>query len=242
MIQGEKYEIYTATKSQDNFLRFYLPGGARQTGEVITQMADITKGDLTVGAHSQGTMMIQNGMVQNIDELSNIVQNNKESKFLVQYSGSPVSSKAVEDLVVNELYGGKEVINNMFNNEEGINNVFRSQVNPGDFIGLLGGNFGGINNNAPITTGDFLDQAGYTFTRGIPTIMNGSLQNNLDKPKNTSPHSGYPCVIGCGDNGATPNDIKFYFDVATQNDKPLSEYYKKIDVDPSKAKFNTGSN
>jgi filamentous hemagglutinin len=148
----------------------------------------------------------------------------------------------VEDLVVNDLYGGESSINERFNNEEGVNNVFRSQVNPGDPVAMLGGNFGGINNNAPITSGDFWNQAGYDITRGVPTIFRGSLQNNLDDPSKTSPHSGYPCVIGCGDNGVTPNDVFEYYDPNTQENIPLFKYYDDIKVKPSKAKFNTGSN
>jgi filamentous hemagglutinin len=149
----------------------------------------------------------------------------------------------VEDLVVNDLYGGKNGIEIRFGEgKDDAINVFRSQVNPGDFIGMLGGNFGGINNNAPITSGDFWNQAGYDITRGVPTIFRGSLQNNLDDPSKTSPHSGYPCVIGCGDNGVTPNDVFKYYDPNTQENIPLFKYYDDIKVEPSKAKFNTGSN
>lgn len=177
----------------------------------------------------------------NKEEISKVVQENEDAKYTTQYSGSPVSSDAAGELV-SEIYGGENSINERYKNTLGTENVFKSQINPGDFIGLLGGNFGGINNNAPITSGDFWDQALYDITRGIPTLFNGSLQKNLSDPSNTSPHSGYPCVIGCGDNGVTPNDIKKYFNPTTNQDVSLFQYYETINVDATKAKFNTGSN
>jgi hypothetical protein len=48
--------------------------------------------------------------------------------------------------------------------------------------------------------------------------------------------------MGCGDNGVTPNEIFKYYDPNTQENIPLFDYYIKIEVEPSKAKFNTGSN
>ena len=177
----------------------------------------------------------------NKEEISKVVQENEDAKYTTQYSGSPVNSDAAGELVT-DIYSGENSINERYKNTLGTENVFKSQINPGDFIGLLGGNFGGINNNALITSGDFWDQALYDITRGIPTLFNGSLQNNLDDPTKTSPHSGYPCVIGCGDNGVTPNEVTNYFDPVINKDTPLFDYYIKIEVEPSKAKFNTGAN
>ena len=104
-------------------------GSARQTGEVIDQMAKATNGNLTVDAHSQGTMMTQNGMNLYKEDLKEIMKNNLNSQLLVGYAGSPVNHNVAADLVT-EIYGDKQVINDRFDNEEGISNVFRSQVNP----------------------------------------------------------------------------------------------------------------
>jgi hypothetical protein len=83
---------------------------------------------------------------------------------------------------------------------------------------------------------------GYTITRGIPTLARGPLRENKDKPKNTSAHSGYKCIIGCGDNGYTPTRIDYYFNPKTNKDIPLQNYYDAIHVESSKAKFNSGNN
>lgn len=57
-----------------------------------------------------------------------------------------------------------------------------------------------------------------------------SLNND---PTTNSPHSGYVCVIGCGNDGTTPPK-DFYYDV-TSKDKQilLQDYYKSINTDPS---------
>ena len=220
---------------------YFINGSARQTGENISQLAKINKGNIYIAAHSQGTSQTYLGLQQHKEELSKMLKNNPNAKLTLQNSGSPVSSDAVKDLVVNEIYGGEEKIKlHIKDGKE--KDVFRSQINPGDFIGLLGGNFGGINNNAPITSKDFWVQAPYTFTRGVPTLMNGPLRDNQENPSKSSSHSGYPCVIGCGDNGVTPNKVTNYFDPTIQQDTPLFQYYNEIHVDASKAKFNTGDN
>ena len=74
----------------------------------------------------------------------------RQQVFTLQNSGAPVSSKAVEQLVVEGLYGGKEGIKAHMGKDASTEDVFRSQVNPGDPIGALGGNFGGVNNHANI--------------------------------------------------------------------------------------------
>jgi hypothetical protein len=73
-------------------------------GAVIDQMATITKGNLTVGGHSQGTLMSQVGMEQNKEHLQELVRGNKDSKFLVGYAGSPVNHNIAEELVT-DIYG-----------------------------------------------------------------------------------------------------------------------------------------
>lgn len=187
-------------------------GGARQTGAVIDQMATITKGNLTVGAHSQGTLMSQVGMEQNKEHLQELVQGNKDSKFLVGYAGSPVNHNFAEELV-SEIYGGKDAINVRFDNKDGISNVFRSQVNPQDAVGsFLGWQSAGINNSEQLGTNVW---SGFTSTLMLFGIGGDSS------------HSYYPCVIGCGDNSKTP-DFNFY---ANPNDKyergqtELTTYY-----------------
>ncbi|WP_373005284.1 hypothetical protein [Sulfurimonas sp.] len=222
-------------------LGYMINGSARQTGDSINQLTKINNGNINIAAHSQGTQQTYLGLQQHKEEIAQLLKDNPNAVLTLQNSGSPVSSKAVEDLVVNGLYGGQNEIK-VHTGTNDVVSVFRSQINPGDFIGLLGGNFGGINNNAPITSGDFWNQAGYDITRGVPTLMNGSLQNNQTNPTKTSPHSGYPCVIGCGDNGITSNEIFKYYDPKTQENTPLFDYYKTINVDATKAKFSTGSN
>ncbi|QKF68528.1 hypothetical protein AVENP_3065 [Arcobacter venerupis] len=61
-------------------------------------------------------------------------------------------------------------------------------------------------------------------------MFNGKNPEDL---KNSSPHSGYVCVIGCGNDGTTPPK-DFYYDV-TSKDKQilLQDYYKSINTDPS---------
>jgi len=220
-------------------LGFLINGSARQTGNSINKLAKINDGDIKIAAHSQGTQQTYLGLQQHKEELAKMLKENPNAVLTLQNSGSPVSSKAAKELVVNDIYGGKKKLLER-PNIKSEDDVFRSQANPGDPVAMLGGNFGGVNNYAPITSKDFWQQLGYTLTRGLPTLMNGSLKNNQAHPKTTSPHAGLPCVIGCGDNGVTPNDVKFYFDVTTQKSKPLFDYYKTIRVDSSKAKFNTG--
>lgn len=188
-------------------------GSARQTGEVIDQMATITQGDLTVGAHSQGTLMTQVGMEKNKEHLRELVQGNKESKFLVGYAGSPVNYQISEELV-SEIYGGEKAINDRFDNEKGISNVFRSQVNPEDAVGsFLGWQSAGINNSE--------------------NLGNNVWESFLATPRlfgigGDSSHSYYPCVIGCGNENYTPDIKNYYTPGATDGAKehPRTEYYK----------------
>jgi filamentous hemagglutinin len=220
-------------------LGYVIDGSARQTGDNINQLAKINKGNIKIAAHSQGTGQTYLGLQQHKEELAQLLKENTNAVLTLQNSGSPVSSKAVEDLVVNGLYGGKNGIEIRFGEgKDDAINVFRSQVNPGDPVAMLGGNFGGINNNISIFTKEFWQQTKYDLQRGVPTIMKGGLSSNKENPSKTSPHSGYPCVIGCGDNGYTPSDIFKYYDPNTQENIPLQDYYNLIHVDSSKAQFN----
>ena len=112
----------------------------------------------------------------------------------MQYSGSPVNIEAGADLVA-AIYGGEDILNERTKN--GISDVYRSHTNPGDPVSVfLGGNSAGVNNQE-----GYLDNFMYAITRGVPTIANGTGEKDKDGNyiKDPSPHSGYPCVIGCGD-------------------------------------------
>lgn len=167
------------------------------------------------------------GLQQHQTEIANDLSTNPTSVFTLQNAGSPVSSTSVEDLVVNGLYGGEAGIQQHIKEGE-VKDVFRSQVNPGDPIGALGGNFGGVNNNAPVYTSEYWSQVGYTGTRGVPTLFDSS----------TSPHSGYGCVIGCGENG-TAGAVEEIYAPETNSFRPLTEFYKEINVDSSKSNINS---
>lgn len=179
-------------------------------------------------AHSQGTMQDYLGTRLNQQEISSIVQNNPSAKFTTQYDGSPVSSDAAKELL-NEIYRGKEGIQAHLQNEDAtINDVFKSSVNPGDLVAMLGGNTAGINNR-----NDFWKNLGYDLSRGLPTLFNGGLEANLDNPDKTSSHSGYKCVIGCGDAGVTPKFENYYEPSDSNGELTLDSFYRMIHTDPS---------
>jgi len=206
-------------------------GGARQTGEIKTQLTRLNNGNLKTAAHSQGTMQDYLGTKLNKETISNIVQNNKDAKYTTQYSGSPVNSNAAQELVT-DIYGGTNGIEERFGKDkDAIENVFRSQVNPGDPVALLGGNTAGINNHD-----DVLVNISEASTHGLWTLFSGKdgegIFGFLNNPNNPSPHSGYGCVIGCGDGGVTP---KFgqYIGVDKQDPDFLQNFYLKINADPT---------
>jgi len=218
---------------------YFINGSARQTGDNIVQLAHINKGNIHIAAHSQGTQQTYLGLQQHKEELSKELKANPNATLTLQNSGSPVNAKSVEDLIVNDIYGGKDNINKRFKNDKGTSNAFRSQVNPGDPVAALGGNFGGVNHTEDFFSKAFWSGLLYDMKRGAPTLMKGGIKNNTTDPSKTSPHSGYPCVIGCGDGGVTPGDIKKYFNPQTNKDISLFNYYDTIHVDSSQAKFNT---
>lgn len=173
-----------------------------------------------VGAHSQGTLMSQVGMEQNKEHLQELVQGNKDSKFLVGYAGSPVNHNVAANLVT-EIYGGETNIKNRTDFKEGVNDVFRSQVNPQDLVGsLLGWQSAGVNQSDNV-----LLNIGESFLR-LPSLF-------IPSENNPSPHSFYPCIIGCGDNSVTPklNTYSDPKDINNQGQTPLEEYYKTLNVD-----------
>ena len=207
---------------------YIINGSARQTGEVLAELSRINKGNIRIAAHSQGTDQTYLGLQQHKDEIAKDLWENPDSVFSLQNSGAPVSSEAVADLVVNGLYGGEKALKNRFATDS-VEDVFRSQVNPGDPVGVLGGNFGGVNSNAPITSALFWQQMGYVLTRGVPTLSHGK----TGKPPST--HSGYACSLGCGEQEITVKKDEYY-DVATGQGVPIENYYLNIvHVDPNRA-------
>ena len=88
----------------------------------------------------------------------------------------------------------------MNNREFNIDNVFRSQVNPGDPVAThLGFNSAGVNNS---------DNYSANFIESISGW--GRISGGKDG-ESASPHSGYPCLIGCGDDRTTVPTIEEYF-------------------------------
>ena len=194
---------------------FLGTGGSRQTGELISQMTTITNGNLVVGAHSQGTMMTENGLDQYQNEISQVVQSNKNSQFLMQYSGAPVNHVIAENKI-REIYGGDNGIKEHIG-KKNISNVFRSNVTPGDFVGsVLGYQGAGINNSENV------GKAMVEGVIGVPRLFGYG---------DPSPHSYYPCVIGCGNEKFTPDIGKYYtpnkFDEKGKPQSPIQDYYKE---------------
>lgn len=104
---------------------------------------------------------------------------------------------------------------------------------PGDPVGtlltFLGGNGAGINNPS-MSDGEF----GYMFSRCVRSIASGK---SPDDPTKSSPHSGYTCVIGCGDEMKTPDKTSQYFKIdGTQDD--LNNFYNSHDLKSNFANFN----
>jgi filamentous hemagglutinin len=194
------------------YLAYIGTGGARQTGELIEQMSDIKKGGLTVGGHSQGTLMTQIGLQQNQDYLTQTLSNNPDSKLLVGYAGSPINHHIAEKLIT-DIYGGENIINEKFDNDDGVSNVFRSQVNPQDAVGsFLGWQSAGVNNS------EKLGANMWSSFISIPMLFGVG---------GDSSHSYYPCVIGCGDENYTPT-MNYYFnknDVQGRGETELTNYY-----------------
>ena len=192
-------------------------GGSRQTGELISQMTTITNGNLVVGAHSQGTMMTQNGLGQHKQSIAEELKNNSDAKFLIQYSGAPVNHNVAENLV-KELYGGEEGIKKHIGKKDAsIDDVFRSNVTPQDAVGtILGFQSAGINNS---------ENLGRNILESIPSIP------RLFGFGDPSPHSYYPCVIGCGNENFTPDIKKYYtpnkLDEKGKPQSPMRDYYKE---------------
>lgn len=199
-------------------------GSAKQTGATITQVAGIRDGKLTVVAHSEGTGEAYAGMKYYEDELKALLGDKTTADFKVGFYGSPIGVENSSALV-SSLYSKEFTDNNK------LETYFRSSVNPGDPVGtlpiFLGENGAGINNPS-MSDGEF----GYMFSRGVRSIASGK---SPDDPTKSSPHSGYTCVIGCGDEMKTPQ-LEKYFDITGQ-EVWLNEFYKTHDLNSDFAKF-----
>jgi filamentous hemagglutinin len=230
-LAGDALEMTQEKLAVTTNLTQLATGSARQTGDIKTQLTQLNDGNLASASHSQGTMQDYLGTLLNKETIATLVQNNPDAKYTTQYSGSPVSSDATSELV-SEIYGGTEGIQSHLQNQDAsISDVFRSQVNPGDPVALLGGNTAGINNQT-----NFLSNATEALTHGTWTLFSGKDGNGvvslLNDPNSPSPHSGYGCVIGCGEGGTTP---KFgqYIDANKQEPDYLQNFYLKINTDPT---------
>lgn len=190
---------------------FLGTGGSRQTGELVRQMATITNGNLFVGAHSQGTMMTQNGLDQYQKQISQTVQSNPNSRFIVEYDGAPVNHVIGENKV-KEIYGGEGKMKDR-DDVDDISDVFRSNVTPGDFVGsVLGYQGAGINNSENV------GRAMIEGIKGIPRLFGfGDL----------SPHSYYPCTAGCGNEGFMPKKDYYYDPKSTTKQSIITNYYQE---------------
>lgn len=220
-------EKIAITTNQD----WLATGSAKQTGDIKTQLTELNNGNLNTAAHSQGTMQDYLGTKLNEDVISQIVQGNPNAKYTTQYDGSPVSSSAAGEMFTN-INGGIDYINKKYNNKLGVENIFKSSVNPADPVAILGGNTAGINNKE-----DFWSNLGYAIYRGTYSLFSGKDGNGLisllNDPTTNSPHSGYVCTIGCGNDGTTPSK-DFYYDITSKdNQKTLQDFYKSINTDPS---------
>ena len=95
----------------------------------------------------------------------------------------------------------------------------------------MGGNTAGISNQ-----NDFVSNASEAFTHGLWTIFSDKdgegLFGSFRKPNSPSSHSGYGCVIGCGEGGITP-EFGQYIDVNKQEPDYLQNFYLDINTDPT---------
>ena len=131
------------------------------------------------------------------------------------YSGSPVNHVIAEQLVT-DIYGGEEEIKAHLNREDAtIDNLFRSNATPEDAVaGVLGYNGAGINSSE-----NLLSNMGASFI-AIPRLF------GVGDP---SPHSYYPCVIGCGNDNYTPDIRNYYTPNRADGKKEYSrmQYYQE---------------
>ena len=63
-----------------------------------------------------------------------------------------------------------------------------------------------------------------------------ALATDTKEGDNPSPHSGYPCVIGCGDKGVSGYKDQYIYP-QTNTAKSLTRFYEQLHVDSSRASF-----
>lgn len=94
----------------------------------------------------------------------------------------------------------------------------------------MGGNTAGINNKE-----DFWSNLGYAMYRGTYSLFSGKdgngLISGLNDPTTNSPHSGYVCVIGCGNDRTTPK-FENYYNLSTNKESTLDSFYRSIYTEP----------
>lgn len=209
VVMGTKFMNFFRASSVNPYLAYLGTGGAKQTANLIEQMSDIKKGDLTVGGHSQGTLMTQLGLQQKQEYLTEILKNNPNSKLLVGYAGSPVNHYIAEKLLT-DIYGGEAGIKAHIKDGK-ISDVFRSQVNPQDFVGsFLGGQSAGVNNS------EKLGKNMWSSFISLPMLFDVG---------GDSSHSYYPCVIGCGNSNSTPTMYYYSNKNDARGETKLTNYY-----------------
>lgn len=160
-----------------------------------------------------------------------MLKDKKDTILKVGFYGSPVNS-AYSSILVKDLYTGSQVEKEKL---QTISNYFRSSINPGDPVGsisfLLGGNGAGINSSSKSA-----GESSYVWSsRGIGSMFNGKSPDDL---ANSSPHSGYVCVIGCGDGMVTPDRDRF-INISGES-KPLSEFYEERNLNKDFATYPQG--
>ncbi len=105
--------------------------------------------------------------------------------------------------------------------------ILPSAENDGGYVTQIATQLFGDNRAGVNSSDNYLKSLGYAITRGIPTIANGGVEST---PENPSPHSGYPCVIGCGDDRVTPA-IENYYDPSS-DERDRGEFYDGINAHP----------
>lgn len=186
---------------------------------------------MIVDAHSQGTLLTYAAMQYVKEDLKNVLKDKKDTTLKVGFYGSPVNSDD-SSVLMRDLYAGSNVKEKDLNVLE---NYFRSSINPGDPVGsisfLLGGNGAGINSSSKSE-----GESSYVWSsRGIGSMFNGKSPDDL---ANSSPHSGYVCVIGCGDGMVTPDKDRFIN--SSGESKPLSEFYEERNLNKDFATYPQG--
>ena len=227
MIESTQDKLASHLVPYNSYASYLGTGGSKQSANSLLNLAEAKDGELVLVAHSQGTLQSFIAMHHIKPNLQNILKDKEDTTFKVGFYGSPVNGENSLDLV-KDLYTGSNVDKEKLNV---LNNYFRSSVNPGDPVAILGGNTAGINSKEGFWTNLL-----YSIKRGVPTLLNGGLEDNKNSPDKTSPHAGGVCVIGCGDERITPE-----FGDYMKEDKSIESlniFYEKRYLNKDLANFN----